>query len=148
MHISKIHFENSNVFSKQAKFDIVKNYHYPGFNKASTMAHKLSHALEYDMVLKEFGLKIQKMPIETARKVVDKFKSHSIATSIKKEALKSMGLPEYGRETYNSLKKLGRYSMENNGEFFAEAMSDALMSKNPQEISKKVLEITRKRLGE
>ena len=59
-----------------------------------------------------------------------------------------MGLPEYGRETYNSLKKLGRYSMENNGEFFAEAMSDALMSKNPQEISKKVLEITRKRLGE
>lgn len=135
-------FKDYEAFTKVLDRDIKHNFHYQGATDESVIVHELAHTLEMNMTLKKLNIN-PKDPLkrEEWQKITQFYGMTS--KKIKHQAFKNMGVDPYGRDAYNLQKELGRYSFTNSKEFFAEAISDALTTKKPSELSLEVLKLAK-----
>ena len=134
------------VFSKQSMGDVATfkdawirdlkdNFHPVNVTDIKAIAiHESTHALEWQLINKKYAN-------GTAREIINGINSGEISREIKMKALENLDLLQPGKNQYDAVKDLGRYSMVNSKEFLAEAMTDALLSPNPLPISQEVLKL-------
>lgn len=152
LRFSGVHFKNSGSFWKQASHDLASDFHYRGFNMEGTLAHELTHALEFRNTLKRAGLKLTDDVPHGMYLSKIKERRSDFSRAIRKIAHDREGwtaLADKGdfRERFELMKPLGKYAQTDSAEFLAETIADALTSENPQHISMIVLEEVRKAMG-
>ncbi len=109
------------------------------------MVHELTNLLEYKMSLDRYGYyDMQKLSRSKAKELFV-IKDGFISKEIQQEVFNKMGW-KTKQQAIEATRGLGSYSNENSKEFLAEAISDAITSDKPQEVSKEVLTITKRRL--
>jgi len=120
---------------------------YEDFNEQSIMAHELGHALEYKLAVKKSGMEFGDLMTEReGHEIVSTWNHHEVADNVVHDALDNMGLPKYGQETADEMRKLGSMAVGNNAELLAQGVSNYIAAEEPTQLAKEIAKEIKRRL--
>lgn len=148
LRISYTHFGDKDSF-ENLKETQTEGYavSFEDFNEQSVVAHEIGHALEFKLAAKKNGINFgDTMTKDKRRKLIETWNHHTVAENIKHDALKNMGLPKYGKETAEEIRKLGSMSAGSDSELVAQAVANYISTDNPTQLATEIVKELKERL--
>ena len=130
-------------FNKTMEQAVKSKFHYENYSSISTAAHELTHGLEFLLSAVENNIYVDGNYLNEFTASLDNGIAHKIVTQAKQELYGK----QFGKDVYDNIAYLGKYSLTNAKETLAQAISYELtVGTNPY--SAKIKELFDKKVSE